>query len=84
MSRQDRMFNPDKGIKHPANRSAANDVTRRTDSIPEDMQKAMIAMNTPPALRHLPDGGIRGHKSLGRIQQINNRRRFKRRATVSR
>lgn len=81
---RDRFFNPDHGIKNPANRAAANDVIRRTDSIPEDMRTAMIRMNTPPALRHLPDGGIRGHKSLGRIQQINNRRRFKRRASLSR
>lgn len=77
-------FNPDHGIKNPANRAAANAAIRGTDTLPDDMRAAMIHMNTPPALRHLPDGGIRGHKSLGRIQQINNRRRFKRRATVSR
>lgn len=39
---------------------------------------------TPPALRHLPDHAGRGQKSLGRIQQINNRRRFKVRTTSSR
>lgn len=39
---------------------------------------------TPPALRHLPDHAGRGQKSLGRIQQINNRRRFKARLATSR
>jgi hypothetical protein len=77
-------FNPDRGIKNTADRAAANDAIRRTDTFPKDMRDAMIRMNTPPALRHLPDGGIRGHKSLGRIQQINNRRRFKVRTTASR
>lgn len=77
-------FNPDNGIKNPAIRAAANAAIRGTDAIPDDMRAAMIRMNTPPALRHLPDGGIRGHKSLGRIQQINNRRRFKVRTTASR
>lgn len=77
-------FNPDRGIKNPADRAAANDLIRRTDSIPEDMREAMVRMNTPPALRHLPDGGVRGHKSLGRIQQINKRRTFKQRARTSR
>ena len=77
-------FNPDRGNKNPADRAAANEAIRLSDTLPEDMRKAMIAMNTPPALRHLPDGGIRGHKSLGRIQQINNRRRFKQRPCLSR
>ena len=77
-------FNPDRGIKNPADRAAANAAIRATDTFPEDMREAMVRMNTPPALRHLPDGGVRGHKSLGRIQQINKRRNFKQRARTSR
>lgn len=49
----------------------------------EQLSNLRLAM-TPPALRHLPDHAGRGQKSLGRIQQINNRRRFKRRPVTSR
>ena len=49
----------------------------------EQLSNLRLAM-TPPALRHLPDHSGRGQKSLGRIQQINNRRLFKRRPTASR
>ncbi len=50
---------------------------------PDQLARLREAM-TPPALRHLPDHAGRGQKSLGRIQQINNRRRFKARPALSR
>lgn len=40
--------------------------------------------STPEPLRSLPDHAARGQKSLGRIQQLTNRRRFKTRKAVSR
>jgi hypothetical protein len=70
------LFSPDKGIVSPAARAHANSVLKG-QGLPEDMLTAAMAMNTPPALRSLPDSGVRGQKSLGRIQQINKARRFK-------
>lgn len=49
-----------------------------------DVQADLRRRMTPPALRHLPDHAGRGQKSLGRIQQINNRRLFKQRKAISR
>lgn len=70
-------------IVNPAQRSAAVAYFTQATTDPELIAEVRNFM-TPPALRHLPDSAGRGQKSLGRIQQINNRRRFKRRATVSR
>lgn len=47
------------------------------------VQSLRLAM-TPVPLRQLPDHNSRGHKSLGRIQQLTNRRRFKARPALSR
>lgn len=60
-----------------------NDIASRYGFDTEQVGRLRIAM-TPPQLRHLPDHAGRGQKSLGRIQQINNRRRFKARTTSSR
>ncbi len=72
-------------IVNPARRTEVfHNVVRAlgiTDAcVQEDLRRRM----TPPALRHLPDHAGRGQKSLGRIQQINNRRRFKQRPVASR
>lgn len=48
---------------------------------PKGMQILRLAM-TPKPLLALPDHADRGHKSLGRIQQLTNRRRFKHRPAV--
>lgn len=60
-----------------------NDIASRYGFDMEQTGRLRLAM-TPPQLRHLPDHAGRGHKSLGRIQQINNRRRFKARTSASR
>jgi hypothetical protein len=71
-------------VVNPAQRSrAVSDLAAHFGFDAEQTKHLRLAM-TPPALRHLPDHAGRGHKSLGRIQQINNRRRFKTRLATSR
>lgn len=76
-------FNPH--VVNPAQRSERLNSVARHLGVTEaaDIQSLWLAM-TPAPLRELPDHASRGHKSLGRIQQLTNRRRFKVRATASR
>lgn len=72
-------------IVNPARRNEVfHSVVRALGINDADVQADLRRRMTPPALRHLSDHAGRGQKSLGRIQQINNRRRFKTRKAVSR
>lgn len=76
-------FNP--VIVNPALRNETFSNVSRILGLTEPDQLSMLRTSmTPPQLRHLCDHGVRGQKSLGRIQQINNRRRFKARPALSR
>lgn len=67
-------------VTHPVQRSERLRTVSRHLGIndAQGMQILRIAM-TPAPLLALPDHADRGHKSLGRIQQLTNRRRFKQR-----
>ena len=75
-------------VVHPGQRArqvAAFESMAKAAGITDPTALAQLRLSsTPEPLRHLPDHAARGQKSLGRIQQINNRRRFKVRATASR
>lgn len=78
-----RKFNP--VIVNPTLRNETFLNVSRILGLTEPDQLFLLRMSmTPPQLRHLRDHGVRGQKSLGRIQQINNRRRFKARPALSR
>lgn len=70
-------------IINPARRSEQIARIVRLYGLNSDQEKALRLVYTPAPLRDLPDHGVRGKKSLGRIQQIKNRRRFKQRPAVA-
>lgn len=72
-------------INHPSGRTAwlNNVIDKANLGNDYNMIRALRLSVTPPALTHLPDHMARGQKSLGRIQQLLNRRRFKVRPRVS-
>jgi hypothetical protein len=71
-------------IVHPTLRSARVADMAAHMGLNQDQTTTLREAMTPPALLGVPDHAVRGQKSLTRIQQLTNRRRFKRRLALSR
>lgn len=68
------------GILNPAHRDARIKAIANYYNMDFEQEWAIRCALTPPKLLNVPMHAIRGKKSLTRIQQIENRRRYKRRA----